>query len=207
MAKKIFTRTIYRDVLRPDGEVLSVERQIDVVALRKGQILFVRGIVGPTVDTDELSEEITELNDGHKLVRFRKNVIVAVEGLHPNLMTCHHLRFARLNQVESRRYKNRGDVDSDTGRKRQLFHNRITRFIGRRHLLAALLQKDYRPIYIPGGLRYAIARCPDENGLGGETIIPAPKRGVKYKEDGEIPSGFIIQTNEIDSLLDSLSSR
>ena len=194
----IYSTTFRREVQRKSGPV-SVTRRADTLAIRRGQKLFVKEIVGHTVN-EELAD-LKELDDGHCLLTFKQDAIIRVEGLNQNMMTCHHLRFARPNQPQQQRSVAGEKSEANRGR---LFHNHVTRF-GR--LLAALLQSGERPIHVPGGLRYAVARCHDQNGQGGEIIVAAPKRGVTYKEDGEIPTGYIVGTEEIDDLLESLPPR
>ena len=196
----IYSTTFTREVLRKQGPV-SVTRRADTLSVRRGQRLFVKEIVGHTVDED--LADLKELDDGHCVLTFKQDAIVRVEGLSPNMMTVHHLRFARLNHRELDRSP-ATDTEERAGNRGRLFHSHVIRF-GR--LLAALLQSGERPIHVPGGLRYAVAKCHDQNGRGGEIIVAAPKKGVVYKEDGEIPTGYIVGVEEIDDILATLPPR
>lgn len=195
MAKVIFTSTLNCVVKRGD-KLVRVQKEIDTVAIPEGQDLYVRGIVGRTADKDVNSSEndmcyVEDLDDGHTLLTFKQDVLVRVEGLHDNLMTCEHLRFARFNRPRP----TQDEMEERSGRK--TLHNKVRPFP---RLLAAMLNLHIPTITVPGGLRYAVA-------FRDEVIVPAPKRGVNYRNWGEVTAGYIVRKEEIKDLLATLPER
>lgn len=189
MAHSIYERQMTRDRVR-NGSLVSVTTWVDTLAIPAGQRLYVEGIVGPTVYEDGLAE-VEELGDGHALITFQRDALVSAESLHQNLMTCKHVRYARANRDRRDRERSRGQ---------RLFHHTVKIFP---KLLAGLFQAGLKPIYVPGGLQYAIAFCGDD----GEMIIGAPFKGVEYPNDGEIPAGFIVSRHHISPILAGLRAR
>jgi hypothetical protein len=189
VAYSIYDRPMTRDRVRR-GELVSVTTWVDTLAVPAGQRLYVDGIVGPTVYEDGLAY-VEELPDGHALITFEKDALVSAENLHDNLMTCKHVRFARANRARAERNRSR---------KERLFHHTVKLFP---KLEAGLFQAGFKPIYVPGGLQYAIAFCGDD----GEMIIGAPFKSKEYAHEGEIPAGFIVSRHIISPILAGLRSR
>ena len=213
MARLIFVNTITRN-MKVKGDVTREQtRDIQTVAFFKGQKLYVRNILGDTVD--DLAK-VEELEDKHVLVTFNQDVLATVEGLHQNLFTCNNLRFVRTKrpyvkkssaEVQQTSSASAESSEKDTKKKRRRsFHNHVTIF-GR--LNAACLHAGREPISIPGGLQYALAYRDDENGEGGEVIVAAPRRGVKLTDEivGECCTGHIVRKDEIDTLLAGLPAK
>lgn len=186
----VIGKMLIERVVKRDNGSKTIEREVRMVAMHAGQVMFVKNILGRTI-YDLAWVEV--LDDGHCRVEFKEDTIITVEGLHPNGWTCENLRFARLNNWDRTAYK---------GVK--LFHNHVTPF-GR--LVKALLQADQKPYHIVGGARhYAIARCHDGNGQGGEIIVPVP---TKREKDAGLPAEdsshvFIVAVDEIDHVLATL---
>ncbi len=192
MARLIYTTTETRMVRRDDKEI-EVERMVQTLALRQGQKLFVRQIISPMVY--DLAH-VEELRDGHALVVFDQDVIVSVEGLNENLLTCTNLRFARLNpatQGLGMKLSNKAESGQNA------FHNRPVRFVGWKRLLAALYQRGDKPALIVGGLRYARAIN------GKEVIVASPARNKRYNSLHDVPYCFIVPKDDVQLLLLSLN--
>jgi hypothetical protein len=189
VAHSIYYRPMTRDRVRRD-ELVSVTTWVDTLAVPAGQRLYVEGMVGPTVTEDGLAY-VEKLPDGHTLITFEKDALVSAENLHSNLMTCMHLRYARVNRSRTERNRTR---------RERLFHHTVKLWP---KLEAGLWQAGFKPIYVPGGLQYAIAFCGDD----GEMIIGAPFKTVEYSHEGEIPAGFIVSRHIISPILAGLRPR
>ncbi len=195
-------RLIYSDYLNRSkvihGRRKNIEVEICTMMLSEGEVLYVSGLLGSSADTDEMSD-IYEMPDGHYLVTFRQDVLVRVEGLSQNLMTCRHLRYARPNRPIELRTKSR-----------RTLHNRITVWP---RLLAAVLQdnnkprgesvlkRKLQPQHSPGGIHHLCA-------YQGELILAMTKSGEQYDDPGEeIDSAFMVPTGAIQALLAELKPR
>ncbi len=171
----------------------EMEKQKHVLAVRKGQKVYVEGIVGPTV---EGVATLRELDNWLYAVVFEEDAIICVEGFLE--MTVRNLRFARknLSKVERSMYKGV-----------RILHSSVKNHGVRRPLLAALLQAGEKPKYVPGGAQWSVAFCDNQDGEGGEIIVPAPTSDTEYYCDGAIPNFFVVKASDIKNILATLSSQ
>lgn len=112
---------------------------ITVLAVPAGYKLYVNYLLGDSA----MKIAIVEKVEGAQSVIFRQPTIVVAEGLHPNMKTCKHLRFARI----------------DRGARLMSAPIRVTMFP---RLRAALKHAGIEPVQIPGGFAEFIRGYPDE---------------------------------------------
>ena len=98
----VIGKMLIERVVKRDNGSKTIEREVRMVAMHAGQVMFVKNILGRTI-YDLAWVEV--LDDGHCRVEFKEDTIITVEGLHPNGWTCENLRFARLNNWDRTAYK------------------------------------------------------------------------------------------------------
>lgn len=112
---------------------------VAVLAVPAGYKLYVNFLLGDTA----IKVAVIEKNGGSQAVIFRQPTIVVVEGLHSNMKTCKHLRFAR----------------ADRGARLMSAPTKVTMFP---RLRAALKHAGVESVQIPGGFQEFIRGYPDE---------------------------------------------